>query len=30
MAKAELELISDPDMYLCFEKVMKSGVSYIL
>ena len=29
MAKVELELIPDPDMYFLFEKGMKSGVSYI-
>ena len=29
MTKVELGLISDSDMYLCFEKGMRDGVSYI-
>ena len=29
MTKVELQLISDTEMHLFFEKVMKSGVSYI-
>ena len=29
MAEVELELISDADMYLLFEKGMRGGVSYI-
>ena len=29
MAKLELELITDPDMYIFFEKGMKGGVSCI-
>ena len=29
MTKVELELISDADMYLFFEKGMRGGVSYI-
>ena len=29
MTKAKLELISDPDMYIFFEKGMRGGVSYI-
>ena len=29
LTKIELELISDPDMYLFFEKGMRGGVSYI-
>ena len=29
MTKVELGLISDIDMYLCFEKGMRDGVSYI-
>ena len=29
MTKVELGLISDTDMYLCFEKGMRDGVSYI-
>ena len=29
MTKVELELITDPDMYVFFEKGMKGGVSYI-
>ena len=29
MTKVKLELISDPDMYIFFEKGMRSGVSYI-
>ena len=29
MTKVELELISDPDMYIFFEKSMRGGVSYI-
>ena len=29
MTKIKLELISDPDMYIFFEKVMRGGVSYI-
>ena len=29
MTKVEPELISDPDMYIFFEKVMRGGVSYI-
>ena len=28
MAKVEFELITDPDMYIFFEKGMRSGVSY--
>ena len=29
MVKVELDLISDVDMYLFFEKIMRGGVSYI-
>ena len=29
MAKVKLELISDLDMYIFFEKGMRGGVSYI-
>ena len=29
MTKAKLELISNPDMYIFFEKSMRRGVSYI-
>ena len=29
MTKVELELITDPDMYIFFEKCMRGGVSYI-
>ena len=29
ITKVELDLISDVDMYLFFEKVMRGGVSYI-
>ena len=29
ITKVELKLISDPDMYIFFEKSMRSGVSYI-
>ena len=29
MTKVELELASDADMYLLFEKDMRGGVSYI-
>ena len=29
MTKVELELISDPDMYISFEKGMRDGVSYV-
>ena len=29
ITKVELELISDADMYLFFEKGMRGGVSYI-
>ena len=29
MTEIKLELISDPDMYIFFEKGMRSGVSYI-
>ena len=29
MTKIKLELISDPDLYMFFEKGMSSGVSYI-
>ena len=29
MTKVELELISDPDMYIFFEKIMRGGDSYI-
>ena len=29
MSKVELELISDADMYLFFEKDMRGGVSYV-
>ena len=29
MTKVELELASDADMYLLFEKGMRGGVSYI-
>ena len=29
LAKVELELIPDPDMYMFFEKGTRSGVSYI-
>ena len=29
MTKVELELITDPDMYIFFEKGMRGGVSYI-
>ena len=29
MTKIKLELISDPDMYIFFEKSMRCGVSYI-
>ena len=29
MTKTKLELISDPDMYIFFEKSMTDGVSYI-
>ena len=29
MAKIELELIPDPDMYIFFEKVVRGGNSYI-
>ena len=29
MIKVKLELISDPDMYIFFEKDMRGGVSYI-
>ena len=29
MTKVKLELISDPDMYIFFEKGMRGGVSYI-
>ena len=29
MTKVELDLISDPDMYIFFEKGMRGGVSYI-
>ena len=29
MTKVVLELITDPDMYIFFEKIMKGGVSYI-
>ena len=29
MAKVELELITDHDMYIFFEKGMRGGVSYI-
>ena len=29
MAKVELELITDTDMYIFFEKVTRDGVSYI-
>ena len=29
MTKVELELISDPDMHIFFEKGMRDGVSYI-
>ena len=29
LTKVELELISDADMYVFFEKVMRGGVSYI-
>ena len=29
MTKIKLELISDPDMYIFFEKGMRSGISYI-
>ena len=29
MTKIKLELISDPDMYIFFEKGMTDGVSYI-
>ena len=29
MTKVELELITDPDMYVFFEKGMEGGVSYI-
>ena len=29
MTQVELELISDPDMYIFFEKGMRDGVSYI-
>ena len=29
MAKVQLELISDPDMYIFFEKHTSGGVSYI-
>ena len=29
LTKVEFELISDEDMYLFFEKVLRSGISYI-
>ena len=29
LAKIELELISDPDMFIFFEKGIKGGISYI-
>ena len=29
MKKIKLEMISDPDMYIFFEKGMRGGVSYI-
>ena len=29
MTKVELELITDPDMYLFFEKGVRGGISYI-
>ena len=29
MTKVEFQLITDPDMYIFFEKSMRSGVSYI-
>ena len=29
MTKVELELITDPDMYVFFERGMRGGVSYI-
>ena len=29
MTQVELKLISDPDMYIFFEKGMRDGVSYI-
>ena len=29
VTKVELELITDPDMYIFFEKGMRGGVSYI-
>ena len=29
MTKIKLELISDPDMYIFFEKGMSVGVSYV-
>ena len=29
ITKVELDLISDDDMYLFFEEVMRDGVSYI-
>ena len=29
MAKMELELITDPEIYIFFEKGMRGGVSYI-
>ena len=29
MTKVKLELISDPDMYIFFEKGMRGGVAYI-
>ena len=29
MTKIKLQIISDPDMYICFKKGMRGGVSYI-